>query len=53
VVDIDGSFLAWMRSRRAHALALRPDGFVYAAADATITLASPPTGLLPTAAIRV
>lgn len=50
VVDCDGLLLSWMRSHRAHVLALRPDSFVYAAADATTPLAPPPSGPRLTAA---
>src|SRR4051812_36471123 len=45
VVDIDGQLTAWMRKRRATVLALRPDGFVYAAAAGTRQLPDPPAGL--------
>ncbi|MFC0437068.1 bifunctional 3-(3-hydroxy-phenyl)propionate/3-hydroxycinnamic acid hydroxylase [Kutzneria buriramensis] len=52
VVDINGTLLAWMRSHRTHVLALRPDGFAYAAANATTAFASPPIGLRPSATVR-
>lgn len=51
VVDIDDTLVDWMRQHDAVVLALRPDGFVYAAAAANQTLPSPPKGL--TAALEV
>lgn len=39
--DIDGSLVAWMRGRRARAIVLRPDRFVYAAARAGELLPGP------------
>ncbi|WP_406635078.1 bifunctional 3-(3-hydroxy-phenyl)propionate/3-hydroxycinnamic acid hydroxylase [Amycolatopsis sp. WGS_07] len=53
VVDIDGTLLDWMRTHRAHIVALRPDGFVYAAADATAALSPPPAGFRPLDADRL
>lgn len=52
VVDIDGKLHAWMRTHRAHTLALRPDGFVYTAADTNTALAPPPAGLRSVAAAQ-
>jgi 3-(3-hydroxy-phenyl)propionate hydroxylase len=45
VVDVDGVLTTWMRRHNADVLALRPDGFVYAAAPAGATLPPPPIGL--------
>lgn len=53
VVDIGGTLLDWMRTHQAHMLALRPDGFVYAAADATAALSPPPAGFRPLDADRL
>ena len=47
VIDRDGSLLAWMDRYGAATLALRPDGFVYAAAPAGAQLPPPPPGLAP------
>jgi len=49
VVDIDGVLTGWLRRTGAAALALRPDGFVYAAAGPDDALAPPPPGLRVTA----
>jgi len=45
LVDEDGGLLAWMRRYRAATLALRPDGYVYAAASVGGRLPAPPPGL--------
>lgn len=45
IVDTEGVLQAWMTRHRAAALALRPDGFVYAAARAGAPLPPPPDGL--------
>lgn len=42
VVDVDGTLTAWLRGKSAHAVAVRPDRFVYAAATASTPLAPPP-----------
>ena len=52
VVDTDGVLTAWLRAHRAEVLALRPDSFVYAAANTETKLAPPPTGLCPAADTR-
>jgi 3-(3-hydroxy-phenyl)propionate hydroxylase len=43
--DDDGTLTRWLRSRKAVAVVVRPDGFIYAAADAGRPLTPPPTGL--------
>jgi 3-(3-hydroxy-phenyl)propionate hydroxylase len=43
--DDDGTLTRWLRSRKAAAVVVRPDGFIYAAADAGRPLPPPPTGL--------
>lgn len=45
VVDTEGLLLAWMREKDTTVLALRPDGFVYAAAGDGQALPPPPAGL--------
>ena len=45
LVDTDGTLLRWMAQRDAATLAVRPDGFVFAAAPAGARLAEPPSGL--------
>jgi 3-(3-hydroxy-phenyl)propionate hydroxylase len=45
VIDLDDVLTAWMRRRNAGVLALRPDGFVYAAAPPGAALPPPPAGL--------
>ncbi|GAA4679085.1 bifunctional 3-(3-hydroxy-phenyl)propionate/3-hydroxycinnamic acid hydroxylase [Gordonia humi] len=42
IVDIDGDLTAWLAEHSATVVALRPDGFVYAAARAGAPLPSPP-----------
>lgn len=41
----DQTLTAWLRSRKAQAVVLRPDGFVYAAARSGAALPPPPAGL--------
>ena len=48
VIDRDGILLAWMDRHGAGTLALRPDGFVYAAAPAGRQLPPPPLGFTAT-----
>ncbi len=43
--DDDGTLTRWLRDKKAAAIVLRPDGFVYAAAPAGGPLPAPPTGL--------
>jgi 3-(3-hydroxy-phenyl)propionate hydroxylase len=45
--DSGGVLTKWMRDRKATALVLRPDGFVYAATDGASALPGPPSGLIP------
>ena len=45
IVDVDGTLTAWLRGRSAHAVAVRPDQVVYAAATATTPLAPPPVAV--------
>jgi 3-(3-hydroxy-phenyl)propionate hydroxylase len=45
IVDRDGKLLAWLAKRKATVLAVRPDGFVYAAGDDAHPLPAPPAGL--------
>lgn len=45
IVDADSSLLTWFSTHHASAVALRPDGFVYCAADSGHTLPTPPAGL--------
>ncbi len=52
VVDTDEVLLAWMARHRATTLALRPDGYVYAAAT-TAPLPPPPAGLHPAAQLTI
>jgi 3-(3-hydroxy-phenyl)propionate hydroxylase len=42
IVDVDGVLLRWLSTKDAAAIALRPDGFVYAAASAGGALPDPP-----------
>ncbi len=44
--DTGDTLLSWMRRRKATALVVRPDGFVYAAADTGQQLPPPPIGVL-------
>jgi len=45
VRDIDGTLLRWLRGKKAAAVVLRPDGFIYAAAESGQPLPAPPAGL--------
>ncbi|MFJ4784994.1 bifunctional 3-(3-hydroxy-phenyl)propionate/3-hydroxycinnamic acid hydroxylase [Streptomyces sp. NPDC088794] len=47
VVDSDDVLLPWLAEHRATVLALRPDGYVYAAAPAGAQLPHPPAGFTP------
>ncbi|MGW3290193.1 bifunctional 3-(3-hydroxy-phenyl)propionate/3-hydroxycinnamic acid hydroxylase [Streptomyces sp. NPDC001002] len=47
VVDSDGVLLPWLAEHRATVLALRPDGYVYAAARAGAQLPPPPARFTP------
>jgi 3-(3-hydroxy-phenyl)propionate hydroxylase len=47
LVDRDGVLLAWMAAHHVAALALRPDGYVYAAAPTGGQLPGPPAGFTP------
>lgn len=47
LVDSDGVLLPWLAERRVTTLALRPDGYVYAAAPAGAQLPPPPAGFTP------
>ena len=42
--DIDGTLLSWLRQIKATAVVLRPDGFIYAAAESGRPLPPPPVG---------
>ncbi|HEX7827091.1 MAG TPA: FAD-dependent monooxygenase, partial [Mycobacterium sp.] len=44
--DCGGVLTQWMRDKRATAVVLRPDGFVYAATDGTTPLPGPPADLV-------
>ena len=50
VRDIDGTLTAWLHRKKAAAVVLRPDGFIYAAAESGRRLPTPPAGyeLAPT-----
>jgi 3-(3-hydroxy-phenyl)propionate hydroxylase len=50
VRDIDGTLIVWLRQKKAAAVVLRPDGFIYAAAESGQRLPAPPAGyeLAPT-----
>ncbi|CRZ15395.1 bifunctional 3-(3-hydroxy-phenyl)propionate/3-hydroxycinnamic acid hydroxylase [Mycolicibacterium neworleansense] len=50
VRDIDGTLIAWLQRKKAAAVVLRPDGFIYAAAESGQRLPAPPAGyeLAPT-----
>ncbi|HLY34223.1 MAG TPA: FAD-dependent monooxygenase, partial [Jatrophihabitantaceae bacterium] len=52
VIDFNGVLISWMRAHNADIVALRPDGFIYAAAGAGHTLAPPPASLTITSYIR-
>ncbi|CAM3987310.1 bifunctional 3-(3-hydroxy-phenyl)propionate/3-hydroxycinnamic acid hydroxylase [Smaragdicoccus niigatensis] len=45
VVDVENALTLWMKSKGVTAIALRPDGFVYAATESGRTLPPPPMGL--------
>lgn len=49
ICDRDGTLLSWLQGKKATAVVLRPDGFIYAAAESGQTLPLPPAGLTPTA----
>jgi 3-(3-hydroxy-phenyl)propionate hydroxylase len=42
--DDDGTLTRWLRSKKAAAVVVRPDGFIYAAATSGRALPAPPTG---------
>ena len=42
--DDDGALTRWLRGKKAAAVVLRPDGFIYAAASAGRPLPAPPAG---------
>ena len=44
IVDTDGALTRWLDRRGASVVALRPDGFVYAAARESEPLGAPPAG---------
>lgn len=44
IVDTDGSLIRWLEKKRAAAVAVRPDGFVYAGASPDQPLPPPPAG---------
>jgi 3-(3-hydroxy-phenyl)propionate hydroxylase len=50
VRDSGGTLIGWMAKKKAAALLVRPDGFVYAATDAGKSLPAPPAGLIGTTA---
>jgi 3-(3-hydroxy-phenyl)propionate hydroxylase len=50
--DHTGALTAWLRDRNATAVVIRPDGFVYAAANTTRALPTPPARLTAGHAIR-
>jgi 3-(3-hydroxy-phenyl)propionate hydroxylase len=50
IVDTSGALSRWMRAKKARTVVLRPDGFVYAAADFGHQLPAPPAGLAHPAA---
>ncbi|MBS9534735.1 bifunctional 3-(3-hydroxy-phenyl)propionate/3-hydroxycinnamic acid hydroxylase [Mycobacterium sp. M1] len=41
------TLVRWLRRKNADAVVLRPDGFIYAAAESEQMLPEPPTGLIP------
>ncbi|MFE4499738.1 bifunctional 3-(3-hydroxy-phenyl)propionate/3-hydroxycinnamic acid hydroxylase [Rhodococcus sp. NPDC056743] len=45
IVDTEGLLFTWMIEKRATAIAVRPDGFVYAASSHNDALPPPPNGL--------
>ncbi|ORX14662.1 FAD-binding monooxygenase [Mycolicibacterium wolinskyi] len=50
VRDIDGTLIAWLQGKKIAAAVLRPDGFIYAAAESGRRIPPPPAGyeLAPT-----
>lgn len=44
IVDCDGSLLRWLQRKNAAAVVLRPDGFIYGAAQSGRSLPPPPAG---------
>jgi 3-(3-hydroxy-phenyl)propionate hydroxylase len=42
--EVDGTLLRWLRQKNATAVVLRPDGFIYAAAESGQPLPPPPAG---------
>jgi 3-(3-hydroxy-phenyl)propionate hydroxylase len=42
--DTDGTLIGWLRRKKAAAMVLRPDGFIYAAADSGQPLPASPAG---------
>ncbi|MCB0943293.1 MAG: FAD-binding monooxygenase, partial [Mycobacterium sp.] len=44
IVDRDGTLLRWLEGKKASVIALRPDGFVYAAGASGTPLPPPPAG---------
>ncbi len=53
IVETDGVLTEWMRRHRADAIVLRPDNFVYAAADSGRALPNPPVECTFTPSDRV
>ena len=47
--DHTGALTAWLRGKNASAVVVRPDGFIYAATDSSLSLPAPPAGLSITA----
>lgn len=52
IVDCDGTLTRWLADKKATVVALRPDGFVYAAADGGRPLPAPPAGFTATPRVR-
>ena len=50
--DHTGALTSWLRGKKATAVVIRPDGFIYAATDSTHPLPAPPQDLDPVAEIR-
>ena len=50
--DHTGALTSWLRGKKATAVVIRPDGFIYAATDSTHPLPAPPQDLNPIAEIR-
>jgi 3-(3-hydroxy-phenyl)propionate hydroxylase len=44
VCDVDGALTRWLRGKKAAAVVLRPDGFIFAAAASGRPLPAPPAG---------